>query len=55
MTNTRMLILFLVLILDHPAWYFLVELTLLNLVLAYSLFRQNQLCRRFLPVIEQLA
>ena len=55
MTNTRMLILFLVLILDHPAWYFLVELTLLNLVLAYSLIRQNQLCARFLPVIEQLA
>ncbi len=55
MTNTRMLILFLVLILDRPAWYFLVEVTLLNLVLGYALIRQNQLSRRFLPEIERLA
>lgn len=55
MTNTRMLILFLVLILDHPAWYFLAEVTILNLVLAYALIRQNQLCRLFLPEIEKLA
>ena len=50
-----MLILFLVLILDHPAWYFLAEVTFLNLVLAYALKRQNQLCRRFLAEIENLA
>lgn len=55
MTNTRMLILFLVLILDHPAWYFLAEVTIFNLILAYSLIRQNQLCRLFLPEIENLA
>ena len=55
MTNTRMLILFLVLILDRPAWYFLVEVTFLNLVLAYALSRQNQLCRRFLPEVESRA
>jgi hypothetical protein len=55
MTNTRMLILFLVLILDHPAWYFVVEITVLNLVLAYALVRQNQLCRRFLPEIDRCA
>jgi hypothetical protein len=54
MTNTRMLILFLVLILDHPAWYFLAEVTVLNLVLVYALIRQNQLCRFFLPEIENL-
>ncbi len=55
MTNTRMLILFLVLILDHPAWYFLAELTVLNLILAYALMRQNQLCRLFLPEVENFA
>jgi hypothetical protein len=55
MTNTRMLILFLVLTLDRPVWYFLVEVTFLNLILAYSLIRQNQLCRRFLPEIESRA
>lgn len=55
MTNSRMLILFLVLILDRPAWYFFVEVSFLNLVLAYSLMRQNQLCRQFRPEIENLA
>ena len=55
MTNARMLILFLVLIVDHPVWYFLVEVTVLNLVLAYALIRQNQVCRLFLPEIEDLA
>jgi hypothetical protein len=55
MTNTRMLVLFLALILDHPAWYFVAEVTVFNLVLAYALARQNQLCRRFLPEIESLA
>lgn len=53
MTNTRMLILFLVLILDHPAWYFVAEVTLFNLVLTYALIRQEQLCRLFLPQIER--
>ena len=55
MTNTRMLILFLVLILDHPAWYFVAEVTIFNFLFAYSLLRQNQLCRQFLPEIESLA
>jgi hypothetical protein len=55
MTNTRMLILFLGLILDHPAWYFLVEVTIFNFVLAYALIRQDRLCHRFLPEIESLA
>jgi phosphatidylglycerophosphate synthase len=55
MTNARMLILFLLLILDHPGWYFVMELTVLNLVLAYALIRQNRLCRIFLPEIENLA
>jgi hypothetical protein len=52
MTNTRMLILFMVLILDRPAWYFIAELTALNLVLVYVLFKQSQLCRLFLPEIR---
>ena len=53
MTNTRMLILFAVLILDRPAWYFWVELTALNCVLGYLLWRQNQICRHLQPVIER--
>ena len=51
MTNTRMLVLFLVLILNHPAWYFVFEVTALNLVLGYLLLRERQLCRPFLREI----
>ena len=50
-TNARMLILFACLILDRPAWYLIIELTLLNLVLIFIFFRQHQLCRVLLPAI----
>jgi hypothetical protein len=53
MTNTRMLVLFLVLILNHPAWYFVFEAIALNFVLGYLLLRERQLCRSFLPEIER--
>src|SRR6266478_2239975 len=35
MTNTRMLVLFIVLFVGQPIWYFWIEVTLLNLLLAY--------------------
>ncbi len=53
MTNTRMVVIFLALMLDRPAWYFVVEVTALNVILGYLLFRQRQICRSFLPEIEQ--
>ena len=34
MTNTRMLILFIFLFLGQPVWYFWVEVTVLNMLLA---------------------
>ena len=40
MTNTRMFFLFLFLILDRPAWFFWLELTILNLLLAVLIVRQ---------------
>ena len=52
MTNTRMLILFVVLFLGRPAWFFVVQVTALNLVLVYVLFKQSQLCRSLLPEIQ---
>ena len=52
MTNARMLLLFAVLILGRPAWYFVVEVTALNLVLGYVLLRQGELCRSFLAAIR---
>lgn len=53
MTNTRMLVLFIVLILNQPHWYFITEITALNFVLAYILLQQNRMCRVLLPAIEQ--
>jgi phosphatidylglycerophosphate synthase len=44
-TNARMLLLFLLLFLAQPAWYFVVELTALNLLLVVLAVRQNAICR----------
>ena len=41
--NTRMLFLFVLLFLGKPTWYFFVDLTLLNFVLAFVLVRQNRM------------
>lgn len=51
-TNPRMLLLFAVLIIGHPIWYFVVELTLFNLVLALLLRDENELCRQLLGSIK---
>jgi phosphatidylglycerophosphate synthase len=41
MTNTRMLVLFIFLFLGQPIWYFWVEVTILNMLLAYLIHRQE--------------
>ena len=45
MTNTRMLILFILLFIGQPIWYFWIEVTLLNLLLAYLIYRQENLAQ----------
>jgi hypothetical protein len=45
MTNTRMLVLFVVLYFDQPTWYFWMEVTLLNLLLLYLIYRQENMAR----------
>ena len=50
-TNTRMLLLFLLLFLAQPVWYFAVELTALNILLVVLAFRQNAICRRLEPLL----
>jgi phosphatidylglycerophosphate synthase len=50
MTNTRMLLLFMLLLLNRPAWYFWLELTAFNLVLLYLIIRQNRLARSMLDL-----
>jgi hypothetical protein len=49
MTNTRMLLLFIVLAVDKPALYFWIELTLFNLLLAVLIFRQQRISSSLLP------
>jgi phosphatidylglycerophosphate synthase len=43
MTNTRMIILFVLLFLGRPIWYFWIELTVLNLLLILLLLQQNKM------------
>lgn len=50
-TNTRMLLLFLLLFVGQPVWYFAAELTALNLLLVVLAFRQNAICRRLEPLL----
>ena len=50
-TNTRMLLLFLLLFLAQPVGYFAVELTALNILLVVLAFRQNAICRRLEPLL----
>jgi hypothetical protein len=53
MTNTRMLLLFVVLLVDRPAWFFWIEITMFNLVLIYLLYRQRNMCRSLLEMMRQ--
>lgn len=52
MTNTRMLLLFAVLLLDRPAWFFWVEITAFNFVLIYLLYSQERMCRSLLQLVK---
>ena len=46
--NTRMILLFLLLILNQPIWYFILEITILNLLLVFVLVRQKEVLDRLL-------
>jgi len=50
MTNTRMIILFLLLFLDRPVWYFWIELTVLNFLLIVLLIHQNKMSESVLKL-----
>jgi hypothetical protein len=54
-TNTRMLLLFVLLFAGRPAWYFAIELIPLNLLLVVLLVRQNAICRRLQPLVTEHA
>ena len=50
-TNARMLLLFVLLFVGQPGWYFPVELVVLNLLLVVFLSRQNAICRELEPLV----
>jgi hypothetical protein len=50
MTNTRMLILFAILFIGQPVWYFWTELTVLNLLLAWLIYRQEEMSQSLLEL-----
>lgn len=53
MTNTRMFFLFLFLILDRPAWFFWLEVTVLNLLLAFLVLRQENMSESLVEDIDR--
>lgn len=53
MTNTRMFLLFVFLILDRPTWFFWSEITALNLLLMYLFYRQSAMCSSLLEMVTQ--
>jgi phosphatidylserine synthase len=50
MTNTRMLVLFIFLFLGQPVWYFWTEVTVLNLLLAWLIYRQEEMSQSLLEL-----
>jgi hypothetical protein len=51
--NTRMLILFALLLIGKPIWYLFVELTVFNAVLGFVLVRQNRMSREIGAELER--
>ena len=52
MTNIRMLVLFALLFISQPVYYFWFELIPLNLLLVYLLFRQDKMAESLVKVVE---
>jgi phosphatidylglycerophosphate synthase len=51
MTNTRMLLLFLLLLIGRPIWYFWLEVSLFNLLLVYLLWQQENALRALVQLV----
>jgi len=50
MTNTRMLVLFIFLFLGQPIWYFWAEVTILNMLFAYLIHRQETMSQSLMEL-----
>jgi len=52
MNNTRMLLLFLLVLIGRPIWYFWLELTLFNFLLVYLLWQQKNALRSLVELVS---
>ena len=52
-TNARMLVLFAVLFLGRPTWYFIAELTAFNAVFLWLIIRENSVAARLLVLVKE--
>jgi phosphatidylglycerophosphate synthase len=50
MTNTRMLLLFILLFIGQPVWFFWIEVTVFNALLAYLIYRQENMSQSLLEL-----
>jgi hypothetical protein len=53
MTNARMFLLFFLFVIAEPTWFFWIELTLFNALLAYVIFQQREISKSMLELIER--
>src|SRR5204862_66037 len=53
MTNSRMFLLFFLFIVAAPAWFFWIELTAFNVLLAYVIFPQRKISKSMLQLLER--
>lgn len=51
--NTRAIVLFISMLFEKPWIYFVFELTVLNVILVYMVFRHEQMCKKFRREIEK--
>jgi hypothetical protein len=51
MTNTRMLLIFVLLLIGRPIWYFWLELSFFNFLLVYLLWQQENASRSLLQFV----
>jgi len=51
MANTRMILLFFLLLMDQPAWFFWIELTVFNLLVVWLVVEQTKMSRSLLEMV----
>lgn len=51
--NTRIFVLFAAMLLNKPLYYFLFELTVMNIILVYMIWRHEHICKKFIADIEK--